>query len=119
MKIATETAIRVHHLRSNDPSSLALAGSFASTIGTRAHAPAAALDGYDPPTGGSRLPGGAQVAGEEGDDLRPQLRRRRRAVTGPVVGEERMAGAVVDVHFDLPPAPADRRAARALPQLLA
>src|SRR6516165_4015711 len=76
-------------------------------------APAASsTDAIDP------LPRRSQVASEEGDDLRPQLRRRRRAVAGPVVGEEGMAGALVDVHFDLSSAPADRRVARALAQPL-
>src|SRR5205807_10356340 len=61
-----------------------------------------------------RLRAAAEVAGEEGDDLEPEPRGGLGAVARTVVGEERMARALVDVHFDLLAA-----LARARAQLLA
>src|ERR1700691_2129000 len=85
MKIATDTAIKVHHLRSTRPPRFPLRacsealyewGSGLRLLGVRSVA--------------------AEVALEERHDLAPQLRRRLRSVRRPVVGEEGVAGAVVD-----------------------
>src|SRR5438477_307847 len=91
MKIATDTAISVHHLRSTGASSR-VRSSRPSTIGTAA------------PLFSGRLSALLQVLGQERHDPLPQQRRRARAVHRLVVGEERVAGAVVDVDADGPAA---------------
>src|ERR1039457_7140414 len=102
MKSATETAISVHHLRSTTTSLLSRDGLLHAL-----YEPPRARPANDLPTASParlRLPRGVsgdrQVPRQERHDLPPQLRCRDGAVAGAVVGEERMAGALIHVHFD-------------------
>ena len=100
MKIATETAISVHHLRSTT-APLVVAARVTAPHYMNDHA---APDDRcrrsragTPGVGSARL----QVPCRNGTISLPQLRGRLGAVGRAVVGEEGVAGALVDVDFDL------------------
>src|SRR5438105_11044122 len=119
MKVATATAINVHHFRSTasssrrppvpDPRTIGMPGSPpAEAAGVRAEVcetkPYAGQRGRPISRSLSRV-GSAQVLPQEGHDLAPQRRRRPWTVGRAVVREERMARALVFIHFDLLAAP--------------
>src|ERR1700730_15060912 len=117
MKIATATAIRVHHLRSTKTSLRSPRGRTGCgrpvwsrrapfpTATRRAPFSCVRPSAPDPGCGalyeGSARP---QVAREEGHDRPPQRVRGPVPVGRPVVGEEGVTGALVQVHFHLLPA---------------
>src|ERR1700722_14574431 len=120
MKIATETAISVHHLRSTPPSFPRVRPPGPDLPPHYMNAPAPARRARGGALWGLRgRPDALQGALEERHELAPQLRRGLGPVGRAVVGEERVAGAVVDVDFDLLAGPGGGRAQRALAQLVA
>src|SRR5271155_3034287 len=112
MKIAPDTAINVHHLRST-----ATPCSHSRTTKPRSEEDVSAwksLAGAGHHADISRTLARAQLSCQEGHDLGPQLRGGPGPVGRAVVGDEGVPGALIHIHFDHLPA-----GGGALAQLLA